>query len=64
MPVVDLSDNEWNQLMALLGNKCLWVEANPLLMKIGAQLQKQIAIHKQTNSGEMPINTGEIGVKQ
>ena len=64
MAVVEMSDNEWNQLINLLGNKCLWIEANPFLMKIGQQLQRQQSMNKQTNSGEMPINIDQMGVKQ
>lgn len=40
MMIVDLSHAEWQQVMALLAN-APWRDANPLLMKIGAQLQAQ-----------------------
>lgn len=40
MPTVNLEDQEWAQLMALIAN-APWRDANPLLMKIGAQLREQ-----------------------
>lgn len=64
--IVDLTNAEWSQVMTILGNtrEFPWAATNPLLMKIGQQLQHQQAVHKQTNSEEMPINIGETGVKQ
>lgn len=43
MPTVDLSDAEWGKLMNILATtkKHPWVDTNPLLMKIGQQLQQQ-----------------------
>jgi len=38
MPAVDLEPNEWGQVMAILST-APWRDANPLLMKIGAQLR-------------------------
>jgi hypothetical protein len=38
--IVDLGEREWQQVMGLLA-LAPWREANPLLMKIGAQLQAQ-----------------------
>lgn len=38
MSAVDLSDTEWAQVMAILST-APWRDANPLLMKIGGQLQ-------------------------
>lgn len=38
MPAVDLEPNEWGQVMAILAT-APWRDANPLLMKIGQQLQ-------------------------
>lgn len=38
MPAVVLDGNEWGQVMAILAT-APWKDANPLLMKIGAQLQ-------------------------
>jgi hypothetical protein len=63
--VVDLTNAEWNQVMTIIGNTrdFPWSATNPLLMKIGQQLQLQTG-SKPTNSEEMPINIGEIGVKQ
>lgn len=40
MPSVELSDQEWAQVMGLLST-APWRDANPLLMKMGAQLQAQ-----------------------
>ena len=36
---VDLSDQEWGQVMQILAT-APWRDANPLLMKIGEQLRK------------------------
>ena len=60
---VQLSQEDWQRVLAAMSH-APWKDVNPLLMNIGEQLQKQIAIYKQSNSGEMPINTGETGVKQ
>ena len=46
---VYLSEKEWQQVMGLI-SLAPWREANPLLMKIGAQLQAQGAQHP----GEQP----------
>jgi hypothetical protein len=40
MPTVALESNEWGQVMAILAT-APWRDANPLLMKIGNQLQQQ-----------------------
>jgi hypothetical protein len=40
MPSVDLSDQEWNSVMAIIG-EAPWKVAHPLLMRIGQQLQAQ-----------------------
>ena len=37
---VDLSEQEWNQVVAILAS-APWSTANPLLMRIGQQLQPQ-----------------------
>jgi hypothetical protein len=42
MPAVDLEENEWGQVMAIL-SAAPWRDANPLLMKMGEQLR----IHHQ-----------------
>jgi hypothetical protein len=64
--VVDLTNAEWNQLMTIIGNTrdFPWSATNPLLMKIGQQLQLQQLAGKHTNSEEVPINIGENAVKQ
>lgn len=41
MSTVDLSDAEWQQVMGILST-APWRDANPLLMKIGGQLQAQV----------------------
>jgi hypothetical protein len=38
MPPVDLEDAEWRQVLAILA-QAPWNVANPLIMKIGQQLQ-------------------------
>lgn len=40
MPAIELSDNEWGQVMQLI-SEGPWRVANPLLMKIGEQLRAQ-----------------------
>ena len=40
MPMVELEAQEWQQVMAMISS-APWRDANPLLMKIGAQLQAQ-----------------------
>ena len=60
---VQLTQEDWQRVMSAMSH-APWKDVNPLLMSIGDQLQKQIAIYKQSNSGEVPINQGEMGVKQ
>lgn len=50
---VELDDEEWKSVMGCLA-QAPWTIANPLLMKIGAQLQKQ-----QTNNAEKPAAQGD-----
>jgi hypothetical protein len=57
MPTVELDDAEWSQVMAMLSN-APWRDVNPLLMKIGVQLQVQQR-SKQTNSQELPAAPGD-----
>jgi hypothetical protein len=38
MPSVELSDQEWQQVINIIAMQP-WTQANPLLMKIGQQLQ-------------------------
>jgi hypothetical protein len=40
MPIVELDDQEWQQVMAIIATAS-WRDANPLLMKIGNQLRQQ-----------------------
>jgi hypothetical protein len=40
MPSVELDDQEWQQVMAIIAT-APWRDANPLLMKIGNQLRQQ-----------------------
>ena len=66
---VQLTQEDWQRVMASMAY-APWKDVNHLLMNMGEQLQKEIigptsaTINKQTNSKEMPINQGEIGVKQ
>lgn len=59
---VELNRDEWQQVLTIIGNTrdFPWATTNPLLMKIGQQLQAQ----EQTNSGETRINIDQTGVKQ
>ena len=41
MPTVELDDNKWGQVMALI-SEAPWKVANPLLMEIGNQLRAQV----------------------
>lgn len=56
MPSVELTGQEWGQVMAILST-APWRDANPLLMKIGQQLQGQ------TPNPNPPLNpqTGQMG---
>ena len=40
MPSVNLSDADWGQVMAIIG-EAPWKIAHPLMMKIGEQLRQQ-----------------------
>jgi hypothetical protein len=60
MPTVELSDQEWQQLINILGTtkEHAWVTTNPLLMKIGNQLQarqapQQVGIAPEGNGKEV-----------
>ena len=59
MPAVELSDDEWRQVINILGTtkEWPWVTTNPLLMKIGQQL------NKPTNSGEIPVSPPQAGAR-
>jgi hypothetical protein len=39
--IVDLEQREWNQIMQILANREVWAVVNPLLMKMGQQLEGQ-----------------------
>lgn len=65
---VDLSDQEWQQVMALMayapGRECI-----PFLNRIGAQLQpqqmmQQAALNKQTNGKEVPVPEAHLATGQ
>jgi hypothetical protein len=51
VPTVQLDDDEWQKVMACI-SQAPWNIANPLLMKIGAQLRQQMP--------ENPVKQGEI----
>lgn len=38
---VSLVDEDWQKILKYIANSVVWSEANPLLMKIGNQLQQQ-----------------------
>lgn len=40
MPAVELTDQEWADIQRHIATKCLWIEANPLLMRIDQGLRK------------------------
>lgn len=63
---VEMTREEWQQVLTIIGNTrdFPWATTNPLLMKIGNQLQQQEVVSNQTNSKEMPINIDQTGVKQ
>ena len=46
MSAVELSDQEWGQLMSIISD-APWKVANPLLMKIGNQLREQAMTQQQ-----------------
>lgn len=47
---VTLETDEWNKLLAMLA-QAPWHQANPLIMKIGAQLQGTPVGGQRSNSG-------------
>jgi hypothetical protein len=60
---VQLTHDEWQRVVSFL-SLGPWRDVNPLLLSMSEQLQKQIALIKQSNSGEVPDYQGETGVKQ
>lgn len=66
MSSVQLDDEEWQRVVAIIAT-APWTQANPLLMKISAQLRQQQlagAVLKAGNSGEMPDLQAQVGDKQ
>ena len=66
MSRVDLDDEEWQRVIAIIAT-APWSQANPLLMKISAQLRQQQlanAVNQSMNSGEAPENRAHLGDKQ
>jgi len=59
MPVVDLSGQEWGQVMAILST-APWRDANPLLMKIGDQLRAQPPTVVHTTPAQPEGNGQEV----
>jgi hypothetical protein len=55
MPTVQLDDEEWQRVLAIIAT-APWNVANPLLMKIGEQLRRQ----QSTNSGEVPVKSAQV----
>ena len=55
MATVELPDEDWQKVMRFIATSVVWSEANPLLMKIGQQLQAQ-----QVQAGPpMQMNSGK-----
>ena len=61
MPIIELDDNEWQMVLGILAT-APWNQANPLLMKIGAQLRIQ-QVSKTNSMAEVPSNPAQVGVK-
>jgi hypothetical protein len=55
MSTVQLDTEEWQKVMAIISS-APWHTANPLLMKIGEQLQRQ----QSSNSGEVPVKSAQV----
>jgi hypothetical protein len=53
MSSVELTDQEWQQVITIIGTKCTWAEANPLLMKIGGQLNAQHPVPPRPSAEEL-----------
>jgi hypothetical protein len=65
MPSVDLTDEEWQKIMAILSG-APWNVANPLLMKIGGQLSRKALVGRDGAAQQMqetPTTSDEVGVK-
>jgi hypothetical protein len=60
MAVVELDEQEWQQVMNLIAD-APWKVANPLLMKLGEQLQRQQTnIKQQTNNAKVAAAQEEV----
>lgn len=59
MPTVELDTQEWQQVLGMI-SAAPWRDANPLLMKIGAQLQPQEASPKGPPSIKADRNGKEV----
>jgi hypothetical protein len=57
MPSVELTDQEWQQVINMIATQP-WTQANPLLMKIGGQLQARQAV-QQAGVGVLPDANGK-----
>ena len=58
MPTVELDNSEWGQILNMLGDVA-WKISNPLLMKIGQQLQAQAL--QQTPDPRSNVNAAGNG---
>jgi hypothetical protein len=56
--VVDLTDQEWQQVLGILSTAS-WRDANPLLMKIGNQLRLQQGARTTMNTDIRPNADGK-----
>jgi hypothetical protein len=55
MPTIQLDDEEWQRVLAIIAT-APWNVANNLLMKIGEQLRHQ----QVTNSGEVSAKSAQL----
>lgn len=60
MQSVILTEQEWQQVLGLLA-LAPWRDANPLLMKIGAQLQRQAMPNLPSDVGTGQLRPGAPG---
>lgn len=63
MAMVELNDQEWQQVLAIIGD-APWRVANPLLMKIGEQLRAQLRPAEKQSAppgGGVRIDLGDSG---
>lgn len=61
---VEMSEQDWRQLMLLLGNNVVWAQANPYLMRISEALERHHGVmrppYPQTNSGHYAAQGTEV----